>query len=131
MSIQRWPPILCLHIKRFHGGRKLSTKVSYPTNGLDLRQIKSVIAETALEVQEGDSEELQPAPIYHLMGVSNHMGSLHSGHYTADCKNPVDGEWYCYDDSRVTQSSERELSKSTAYILFYAREDAYTRLSSK
>ena len=115
MSIQRWPPVLCLHIKRFHGGKKLSTKVNFPMTGLDLREINSVISET--------SDTQLPDPIYHLMGVSNHMGGLHSGHYTADCKSPVSGDWFNYDDSRVSQSSESKLSKASAYILFYARED--------
>ena len=116
MSIQRWPPILCLHIKRFQGGvKKLSTKVRFPTVGLDLRNIKSVISETA--------DDGQPNPVYRLIGVSNHMGGLHSGHYTADCRSPVSGDWCCYDDSRVSASSESELSASSAYILFYARED--------
>lgn len=114
MSIQRWPPVLCLHIKRFQGTTKLKTKVSFPTSGLDLRKINSVISETA-----GDQSD----PVYHLMGVSNHYGNLHSGHYTADCRSPQTGEWYSFDDSRVSSSSERELSKVSAYILFYARDD--------
>ena len=115
MSIQRWPLVLCLHAKRFNGRGKLKTKVSFPCANLDLSSIESVISETA--------PANQAAPVYQLIGVSNHMGSLHSGHYTADCLSPVSGEWMHYDDSRVTPTSVDELSTSTAYILFYARSD--------
>lgn len=92
----------------------MKTKVTFPTTGLDLSKINSVISETA---------ENQPDPVYHLMGVSNHMGGLHSGHYTADCRSPKTGEWNHFDDDRVSPSSESDLSKMAAYILFYARED--------
>ena len=115
MSIQRWPLVLCLHAERFNGRGKLKTKVSFPCANLDLSSIESVISETA--------PANQAAPVYQLIGVSNHMGSLHSGHYTADCLSPVSGEWMHYDDSRVTPTSVDELSTSTAYILFYARSD--------
>ena len=114
MSIQRWPPILCLHVKRFSRGRKLKTKVEFPHTGLDLRRIPSVISESA---------PAQPDPVYKLIGVSNHMGSLDSGHYTADCRSPVSGEWHNYDDKHVSDSSVSELDAASAYILFYARQD--------
>lgn len=115
MSIQRWPLVLCLHAKRFNGRGKLKTKVSFPSVDLDLSSIDSVISETA--------PPNQPPPVYQLIGVSNHMGSLHSGHYTADCLSPVSRNWMHYDDSRVSPTSVSELSTSNAYILFYARAD--------
>ncbi|PNJ84403.1 USP31 isoform 2, partial [Pongo abelii] len=46
------------------------------------------------------------------------------GHYTAYCKNSVDGLWYCFDDSDVQQLSEDEVCTQTAYILFYQRQTA-------
>lgn len=42
----------------------------------------------------------------------------------AYCKNSVDGQWYCFDDSEVQQLSESEVCKQTAYILFYQRRTA-------
>lgn len=115
MSIQRWPLVLCLHAKRFNARGKLKTKLNFPGRDLDLHTIDSVISETA--------PAEQPPPLYHLIGVSNHIGSVHSGHYTADCLSPVSGEWNHYDDARVSPTSVSELSSSTAYVLFYARSD--------
>lgn len=43
---------------------------------------------------------------------------------SAYCKNSVDGQWYCFDDSDVQQLSENEVCKQTAYILFYQRRTA-------
>ncbi|KAL2299147.1 hypothetical protein Nmel_014765 [Mimus melanotis] len=40
------------------------------------------------------------------------------------CKNSVDGQWYCFDDSEVQQLCESEVCKQTAYILFYQRRTA-------
>lgn len=39
----------------------------------------------------------------------------------AHCKNSIDGQWYCFDDSDVHPISEDEVCKQTAYILFYQR----------
>lgn len=43
---------------------------------------------------------------------------------SAYCKNSVDGQWYCFDDSEVQQLAENEVCKQTAYILFYQRRTA-------
>lgn len=39
----------------------------------------------------------------------------------AHCKNSIDGQWYCFDDSDVHPMSDGEVCKQTAYILFYQR----------
>lgn len=39
----------------------------------------------------------------------------------AFCKNSVDGQWYCFDDSEVQTMAEEEVCQQTAYILFYQR----------
>ncbi|NXY85566.1 UBP31 hydrolase, partial [Alcedo cyanopectus] len=72
--------------------------------------------------------------IYDLYAVCNHHGTMQGGHYTGNltvmyflsayCKNSVDGQWYCFDDSEVQQLSENEVCKQTAYILFYQRRTA-------
>jgi len=33
------------------------------------------------------------------------MGEINYGHYTADCKNPINGRWYCFNDSSVSEIS--------------------------
>ena len=112
MSIQRWPPVLVVHLKRFSKNRKLKTKVNFPDSGLDLTKL-GVISENTVG----------PPPLYDLFGVANHMGSLLGGHYTADCKNPKANVWYNYDDSHVSACDVRDLSPADAYMLWYVRRD--------
>jgi|JI10StandDraft_1071094.scaffolds.fasta_scaffold109524_7 ubiquitin C-terminal hydrolase len=59
--------------------------------------------------------------IYDLYAISNHMGSLYGGHYTAHCKNSLDGRWYEFNDSSVGRTNESHLVCSSAYVLFYRR----------
>ena len=60
--------------------------------------------------------------VYDLYAVCNHTGTLSSGHYTAFCKNPVDGRWYHYDDTTVQPIAEDQLATAGAYMLFYVRQ---------
>ncbi|CAB1337813.1 unnamed protein product, partial [Coregonus sp. 'balchen'] len=59
--------------------------------------------------------------LYDLYAVCNHHGTMAGGHYTAHCKNSIDGMWYCFDDSDVQAISDDEVCKQNAYILFYQR----------
>lgn len=44
------------------------------------------------------------APIYDLYAVSNHIGSLSCGHYTAYALNDqTGGQWYEFDDSSTSK----------------------------
>ncbi|XP_061433105.1 ubiquitin carboxyl-terminal hydrolase 43-like [Lethenteron reissneri] len=62
---------------------------------------------------------------YDLYAVCNHNGRLlQSGHYTAFCKNSLDGQWYCFDDSAVEAVEEERVCTRAAYILFYQRRSA-------
>jgi ubiquitin C-terminal hydrolase len=61
---------------------------------------------------------------YKLKGISNHMGSLQGGHYTADCISLSDNEtWYHFDDSSVSRHSTKEIDMSSSYILLYEMVD--------
>uniref|UniRef100_A0A3B4ZNV5 ubiquitinyl hydrolase 1 n=1 Tax=Stegastes partitus TaxID=144197 RepID=A0A3B4ZNV5_9TELE len=65
--------------------------------------------------------------LYDLYAVCNHHGTMQGGHYTGNrarytttgdgfsfhksspgshCKNSIDGQWYCFDDSDVHPISE-------------------------
>lgn len=87
------PQVLVVHLKRFsYTSRlrdKLTTPVDFPLEGLDL-------SSHLLTEQE-------VPPVYDLFAVSNHMGSLGGGHYTAYAKQPGTERWYCFDDSRVSE----------------------------
>ncbi|XP_014473143.1 PREDICTED: ubiquitin carboxyl-terminal hydrolase 2 isoform X2 [Dinoponera quadriceps] len=110
-SIQKFPKILVIHLKRFSPMErfrgKLNVMVDFPLTGLDLS------AFAAPKV---------PGCTYNLYGVANHSGTTYSGHYTAYCKHPYSGEWHEYNDSRVSVVSARSVVSSEAYVLFYEQQ---------
>lgn len=57
---------------------------------------------------------------YKLKGISNHMGGMNGGHYTADGISITDNKtWYHFDDSRVGRHQTVPIDCSNAYILMY------------
>ncbi|KAJ3253421.1 Ubiquitin carboxyl-terminal hydrolase 15 [Boothiomyces macroporosus] len=115
LTVYSTPDILVIHLKRFsstgrYGSRsKLEDFVDAPINGLDMSK---------LTTSAGNPED----KVYDLFAVSNHFGGLGGGHYTAYIKNPLDGEWYDCDDSRVTLLDSKVMTKA-AYLLFYKRRN--------
>lgn len=107
-SIQRFPKILVLHLKRFFESRiqtsKLTTFVNFPLRDLDLREFAAENTNHA---------------VYNLYAVSNHSGTTMGGHYTAYCRSPASGEWHQFNDSSVTPMSSSQVRTSDAYLLFY------------
>ena len=59
---------------------------------------------------------------YDLFAVSQHFGGTGGGHYTAVCKN-YDGKWYDYNDSSCSLSSPERVVSSSAYVLFYRKQN--------
>lgn len=60
---------------------------------------------------------------YKLKGITNHMGGLNGGHYTADCVSIMDNStWYNFDDSNVYRYNGSNINKSNAYMLLYELE---------
>ncbi|CAH1796752.1 unnamed protein product [Owenia fusiformis] len=118
-SIQKFPQVLVVTLKRFSQERfmrsKLSTNVTFPVNNLDL-------TEYAADKSGGPF-------IYNLYGVSNHSGSTYSGHYTAYAKHPYNHQWQLFNDTRVSKVSERQVVSSEAYLLFYELTSSGTRSS--
>ncbi|KAL1417588.1 hypothetical protein MTO96_006142 [Rhipicephalus appendiculatus] len=114
------PEILVIHLKRFHqnGGRhsKLATRVEIPFQDLDLSN----------HLCQGASGS--GSALYDLYAFCSHHGTgLQGGHYTACCKNPVDEQWYLFDDARVRRALDEDLAARDAYLLFYRRQPATTR----
>ncbi|XP_041789036.1 ubiquitin carboxyl-terminal hydrolase 43a [Chelmon rostratus] len=143
MSLWTLPDILILHLKRFRqvGERrnKLSTLVRFPLTGLDMaphvvkrsQSMKNLnLAAWTPSWKQPSGKHHQPADLilphdylYDLYAVCNHHGGMHGGHYTAYCRNSVDGQWYSYDDSSVDLVPEEEVCTRGAYILFYQRRN--------
>ncbi|XP_025100726.1 ubiquitin carboxyl-terminal hydrolase 2-like [Pomacea canaliculata] len=115
-SIHRFPQILVIHLKRFSQeryGRKLSALVEFPVKDLNMAEYAS---EGAQKVT------------YDLYGVSEHSGGVHSGHYTAICKNPSSGDWFHFNDTRVGAARSNEAVTSEAYVLFYELTSPVSKL---
>ena len=104
MSVEAWPETLVVHLKRFRHdwtSSKISKSVTFPVNS-DL--------------------DLPNAPKYRLCGFVQHMGSISSGHYIAYAKHKSTGQWFCFDDSRVSLVTNMAvLEDAEPYVLFFQR----------
>jgi ubiquitin carboxyl-terminal hydrolase 8 len=84
LTIARLPPVLLIQLKRFTTQNgvfwdKSETPVIFPVNGLDMSRYVPRRQPTGKE--DLDDPRTQVAPFkYDLYGVSNHMGTLSSGH---------------------------------------------------
>ncbi|KAL3417342.1 ubiquitin carboxyl-terminal hydrolase [Phlyctema vagabunda] len=112
-ELWKTPDILVMHLKRFSSSAsrrdKLDVLVDFPIEGLDL-------SSRVIEKFDGKKE------IYDLIAVDDHWGGLGGGHYTAFAKNFNDNQWYEYNDSSVSKTSDPcKVVSSSAYLLFYRR----------
>uniref|UniRef100_A0A8C9S7M6 ubiquitinyl hydrolase 1 n=1 Tax=Scleropages formosus TaxID=113540 RepID=A0A8C9S7M6_SCLFO len=133
LSLWTLPDILILHLKRFRqeGDRrmKMQNMVKFPLVGMDMAPHMVKRSQSSWSLPSHWSPWRRPYGmgrdpedyLYDLYAVCNHHGTMQGGHYTAYCKNSIDGQWYCFDDSDVQLISEDEVCKQTAYILFYQR----------
>jgi hypothetical protein len=115
-DLWKLPKVLTIQLKRFgtqrymfSSRRKVKTKIDFPMEGLKLDEFVT-----------GEVDKKNP-PTYSLIGVSNHMGEMGFGHYTAYCRSVRDNSWYCYDDSSVRKVNESEVCSPSAYVLFYCQ----------
>ncbi len=71
---------------------------------------------------------------YDLYGVVYHMGSLHGGHYISFTKNPINNNWYRFNDETVhhipNDKIEEEILNGGSYILFYKKNYKISKDSS-
>lgn len=109
------PPILIIHLKRFkcdaygRAGRKNDAVLQYPINNWDLSGATS---------SRGGGK-----PVYDLYAISNHLGGLGGGHYTAYALNRFNDQWYEFNDSthRKVDPESTFARSSSPYLLFYNR----------
>ncbi|XP_033282878.1 ubiquitin carboxyl-terminal hydrolase 20 isoform X2 [Orcinus orca] len=111
-KVLRLPEILCIHLKRFRHevmySFKISSHVSFPLEGLDLRPFLA-------------KECTSQITTYDLLSVICHHGTAGSGHYIAYCQNVINGQWYEFDDQYVTEAHETVVQNAEAYVLFYRK----------
>ncbi|XP_016161774.1 ubiquitin carboxyl-terminal hydrolase 5 isoform X4 [Arachis ipaensis] len=112
LDLWRLPEVLVIHLKRFSYSRsmkhKLETFVNFPVHDFDL---------TNYVANKNNSRR----QLYELYALTNHYGSMGSGHYTAHIKLLDENRWYNFDDSHISPISEDDVNTAAAYVLFYRR----------
>ena len=105
-----FPNHLIIFIKRYSNNNILNVKnktiIDFPIENLDLS-----------EYCTGYNQQKQ---IFNLYAVSNHDGNCNFGHYYAYIKN-LDGNWYKFNDERVTLLNKNNIVSQSAYCLFYKK----------
>ncbi|XP_061572090.1 ubiquitin carboxyl-terminal hydrolase 45 isoform X2 [Cololabis saira] len=133
--ISSLPPVITLHLKRFHQAgmnlRKVNRHVDFPLV-LDLAPFCSASCKNLAA-----SDRV----LYSLYGIVEHSGSMRGGHYTAyvkvrapqrrmeqhhknlsgarDAGSSGQGQWVYISDTTVQTVPESRVLNSQAYLLFY------------
>ncbi|KAL2079330.1 hypothetical protein ACEWY4_025074 [Coilia grayii] len=109
LSIQKYPAILILHLKRFYFDYM---KMGYEKDScpMDIPSMLTYFEDCT----------------YDLYGVINHSGVYGGGHYDAYIKSPENNHWYCFNDSQVTKITDKDfLERSrTAYVIVYRKRES-------
>ncbi|KAI2655107.1 Ubiquitin carboxyl-terminal hydrolase 45 [Labeo rohita] len=134
MLISALPPVVTLHLKRFHQAgmnlRKVNRHVDFPLL-LDLAPFCSATCKNL-----GSGERV----LYSLYGIVEHSGSMRGGHYAAyvkvrtpqrkpeqrrnqsgsrEASSAPQGQWVYVSDTNVQTVPESRVLNSQAYLLFY------------
>lgn len=129
------PKILIIHLKRFHYSRysreKIDTEIIIPKR---LKQffffffvflyLNKFFFFSGLNLSNKVLNPEHKFQKYDLIAISNHMGGLGSGHYTALALN--NGKWVEFNDSTVSvmkNSLPDTFASREAYILYYRRRE--------
>ncbi|KAK6346537.1 ubiquitin-specific protease doa4 [Orbilia brochopaga] len=138
LSISRMPIVLIIHLKRFssHGmwRDKVNTMVNF-SKSIDLtKYVPPPLAPGETPGGKALPMTIETTPPFHysLYAVTNHYGSLTSGHYTAFVR--VSGGssggggqvgagsvWHRFDDTKATKMENDDVVNRNAYILFWVR----------
>nr|XP_048299949.1 ubl carboxyl-terminal hydrolase 18 [Myodes glareolus] len=98
--------------------------LSLPLFDVDSKPLKTLVRDFSFV-------SLQSEVHYELFAVVAHVGLADFGHYCAYIRNPVDGKWFCFNDSHVcrvtwedvqcTYGNHRYRWRETAYLLVYMK----------
>ncbi|CAF0810889.1 unnamed protein product [Adineta ricciae] len=111
------PRVLIIQLKRFtyeaYSNRKIDTYIDFPLENLDL---------SPYVTSDNINQNITSSSLYDLVAVSNHTGTLFSGHYTTYAKNSRNYSWYSFNDETTRQITDvREVVTKNAYILVYVK----------
>ena len=111
------PSVLVIHINRtdwMRGMKKIAAHVGFPFRGLNMA---GSIASVSRSTTESALQQ-----IYDLCSVVVHHGrAMNQGHFTAFAI--AHGEWYHFNDHKVTRVSEARVAAQPAYLLVYQRRE--------
>lgn len=106
--IWKLPENMFVTLRRFtFDGHKNMTKIPYNGNNIEF---SSIFAE--------ESDDVSRHWTYELRGVSDHHGSHMGGHYTAQFKHPISGEWWLFDDNSSYKLEHPQFTESNYIYLF-------------
>lgn len=106
----RLPQQLFVTLRRFHfNGQKNMSPCLY--NGSPI---------SFSEFYADESDDPFRNELYELRAVSDHHGSHLGGHYTAQFKHPITGQWWIFDDEQ-SRSMEQPIFSPSNYIFFFRR----------
>jgi ubiquitin carboxyl-terminal hydrolase 10 len=111
MFIETLPPVLILHLKRFHydnnGPQKIWKKIGYP---LELEIPKEVFP-----TAKRNALTARGLPRYRLTAVVYHHGKNASGgHYTVDVRRQEGREWIRMDDTVIRRIRAEDVAEGGA-----------------
>lgn len=116
MKYISFPQILVMHIER--GLKTLKKEYSYDSK-IFLPQKISVKKDGEFSTLSSIVDESDGCDKYELVAITDHIGNLDYGHYTALAKR---GEnWYHFNDSNVTQIPEISEPSRTSFTVFYEK----------
>lgn len=98
--------VLIILLKRFKNGRKNDAYIQFP--------LSMDIDDYTINYSDNSSQ-------YALAGMCIQSGDVGGGHYYAICRNNLDKSWHTYNDSSVSDVSEKEVLQQKPYCLFYRR----------
>lgn len=112
VHIETLPPVLILHLKRFHydekGPQKIWKKIGYP---LELELPKEVFPQH----KRTSFQKQGKYPRYRLIAVVYHHGKNASGgHYTVDVRRQEGKEWIRMDDTVIRRIRAEEVAEGGA-----------------
>lgn len=140
------PRVLTITLKRFKNNGNFSDKISccvsfpetlslkpYCFASIDTARNSSILTPAADQIihklltsHASESTQSSPewtpsgvskGPLYRLIGIVNHRGNIHGGHYTADVRDDNETSWARVSDDSVTQADKPD--RALAYMLFY------------
>ncbi|ODV95940.1 hypothetical protein PACTADRAFT_41013 [Pachysolen tannophilus NRRL Y-2460] len=116
LKIKKLPPVLGIQLKRFEHlstSAKIETHVTFP---LMLNMYDYILHD------HDHLDKIETDLTYELFALVCHIGSVNTGHYVCLVKNR-DGNWFKFDDSKVTLVSIDEVTSTKAYLLYYIIHD--------